>query len=86
MGLESSRWLRKGTVAFLLLSFVLLLAAEMKFSWIECRFFAAEAAQVSYKVAAGPSARYGADFGEVNQLLDADGDHGASGCPLEPER
>ena len=36
-------------------SIVLLVAAEMEFSWIESRFFAAEAAKVSYKLAPGPS-------------------------------
>jgi membrane peptidoglycan carboxypeptidase len=51
---ESPRWLRKGAVAILLLSIVLLVTTEMKFSWIESRFFA-EAAKVSYTLAPGPS-------------------------------
>jgi membrane peptidoglycan carboxypeptidase len=50
---ESSRW--RWTGAAVLLLSVGFLAAEMKFSWIESRFFAAEAAKINYRVSAGPS-------------------------------
>jgi membrane peptidoglycan carboxypeptidase len=53
----SSRWLRKGTAAVLLFGTGLLVATEMKFSWIESGFFAATASKVSHTLAPGPSGR-----------------------------
>jgi membrane peptidoglycan carboxypeptidase len=54
---ESPRWFRKGAAAIFLLGIGLLVAGEMKFSWLESRFFAAEASRVNYKLASGPSER-----------------------------
>lgn len=53
--IESSRWRWMVAAAILLLSFSLLVATETKYSWIESRFFAAEAAKIGYKVSPGPS-------------------------------
>lgn len=50
---------RKGMWVVLLLSIGLLAATEAKFSWIEARFFAAEAAQVRFELAPGPSRSIG---------------------------
>src|ERR1700739_4630214 len=52
---HSPPWLRKCVVAILLLGVCLLSAMEMKYSWIESRFFAMEAARVNYKLAPGPN-------------------------------
>jgi membrane peptidoglycan carboxypeptidase len=54
--IDSSRWRWTSAAAILLLSISLLAATEMKFCWIESRFFAAEAAKINYRVSPGPSA------------------------------
>ena len=53
--LDLPRWRRKCALVVFLLATGLLMAAEMKFSWIESRFFAAEASKASYKLAPGSS-------------------------------
>lgn len=50
------RRLGKGAISVVLLGIGLLVASEMKFSWIESRFFAAQASRLRYKMAPGPSA------------------------------
>lgn len=53
--IESPRWRRKRALAVFLSAAALLIAAEMRSSWIESRFFAAEASKASYKLAPGSS-------------------------------
>ncbi len=57
--LPCARGRRNSALVILLLSVGLLVATEAKFSWIEARFFAAEASKVHYQLAPGASGRIG---------------------------
>jgi membrane peptidoglycan carboxypeptidase len=53
---KAPRRLGKRAITVVLLSIGLLAASEMKFSWIESRFFAAQASRLRFALAPGPSA------------------------------